>query len=241
MTVEENTTSATPPKRRWFRYSMRTLLLVTTALCIWLGFKVEAARKQREAVAAIKKVGGYVDYDYDKKPHHLANYCGVDLLHSVISVRVFSKPDSPQELRELLPHLSHLPRLRKLSIINGRFRDVDLQHIAGLTELKSLELYSNAITGEGFKHLVGLKQLLEFECYSNPISDESIKPLAELKHLEWVYLGKTDLTDDCVATLTKMSELKHLFLETTGITWAGEQQLRSQLPNTKIDHPRITF
>ena len=39
-------------RRRWFHFSLRILLLVVTVLCVWLGFKVNAARRQKEAVTA---------------------------------------------------------------------------------------------------------------------------------------------------------------------------------------------
>ena len=46
-------------KRRWFRFSLRTMLLATTMLCIWLGWKINAAREQRQAVAAVRELGGH--------------------------------------------------------------------------------------------------------------------------------------------------------------------------------------
>src|SRR5262245_18603147 len=58
---------ATPaqPRRRWLRFSLRTLLVAMTILCVWLGLKVNAARRQREAVAAIAKSGAIIRYDYE--------------------------------------------------------------------------------------------------------------------------------------------------------------------------------
>ncbi len=50
--------------RRWFRFGLRTLLIAITVLCIWLGFKVNAARRQHEVVQAILQAGGTVAYDY---------------------------------------------------------------------------------------------------------------------------------------------------------------------------------
>ena len=44
-----------PIKRRprWLRFSLRTLLVVMTVLCVWLGIKVNAARRQKEALTAV--------------------------------------------------------------------------------------------------------------------------------------------------------------------------------------------
>jgi len=50
-------------KSRWFRFSLRTLLLLIAALCVWLGIQVNAARRQKDAVAAILNTGGAVHYD----------------------------------------------------------------------------------------------------------------------------------------------------------------------------------
>ena len=37
------------PRRRWFRFSLRTLFVVVTLLCLWLGSQVKAVR-ERQAV-----------------------------------------------------------------------------------------------------------------------------------------------------------------------------------------------
>jgi hypothetical protein len=55
-------------RRRWFRFSLRMLLVVVTALCVWMGFTVNEARRQKEAVEAILKTGGSVWYDYQAMP-----------------------------------------------------------------------------------------------------------------------------------------------------------------------------
>jgi hypothetical protein len=49
---------------RRFQFSLRCLFVVVTAFCVWLGFKANSAKKQREAVAKIESVGGIVQYDW---------------------------------------------------------------------------------------------------------------------------------------------------------------------------------
>src|SRR5687768_798002 len=53
-------------RRRWLRFSLRTFLLVLTALCIWLGVNVNQARRQKEAVAALKALGATVLYAHQR-------------------------------------------------------------------------------------------------------------------------------------------------------------------------------
>jgi hypothetical protein len=56
-------------KRRWFQFSLRTLLIATLIVaipCAWLGRKIAQKQREREAVEAIVKAGGIVCYDYQK-------------------------------------------------------------------------------------------------------------------------------------------------------------------------------
>lgn len=50
--------------RRWLQYSLRSFLVLLTALAVWLGVVVNRAREQREAVKAIEAAGGTVTYDF---------------------------------------------------------------------------------------------------------------------------------------------------------------------------------
>jgi hypothetical protein len=54
------------PRRRWLRYSLRSLLILTTVLCIWLGIKVNQARRQKEAVARLKELGAEILYSHQR-------------------------------------------------------------------------------------------------------------------------------------------------------------------------------
>ena len=58
--------NAEPPKRkrRWFQYSLRTLLLLTMALGIGSRWITVRAQRQKAAVDAILNDGGAVVYDY---------------------------------------------------------------------------------------------------------------------------------------------------------------------------------
>ena len=94
---------STRPCRRWLRFSLRTFLLVLTALCIWLGVKVNQARRQKEAVAALKALGTGFYYAHqrdDAYPHGISpghelvvpkwldELAGYDFFRTVISVQV---------------------------------------------------------------------------------------------------------------------------------------------------------
>ena len=52
-------------RRRWPRFSLRTLLILTALVAVWLGVQVNKAQKQRAAVAAIEAAGGQIIYDWE--------------------------------------------------------------------------------------------------------------------------------------------------------------------------------
>ena len=57
---------AAPPKRRWYQYSLRTLLIVVTLLAIpsgYVGWQANIVRERQAMLAWIKKAGG-ADFPY---------------------------------------------------------------------------------------------------------------------------------------------------------------------------------
>jgi hypothetical protein len=46
------------PKRRWFRYSLRTLFVVVTAVCCWLGWQAKMVNDRRAMRNDIEESGG---------------------------------------------------------------------------------------------------------------------------------------------------------------------------------------
>jgi hypothetical protein len=55
-----------PPKRkrRWFQFSLRTLLILSM-ICIWPGVTAIRASRQRRAVETIIHARGHVFYNYE--------------------------------------------------------------------------------------------------------------------------------------------------------------------------------
>ena len=54
------------PRRRFFRYSLRTLFIVVTVFCILLGMIVKQARDQRLAMEVIQAAGGKISYEHQR-------------------------------------------------------------------------------------------------------------------------------------------------------------------------------
>jgi hypothetical protein len=239
-------------KRRWFRYSLRSFFLVVTLIGIFLGWKINVARKQRDAVRAFQSYGATVRYDYefdiegpkisDRKspnPHWLVKYLGVDFFHDVVIVENRSGPPA-SDFRTILPHLAAFPRLRAITILAHPLKDDDLQFLASCKELSYILLAGNQINGTGFRHFATLPEL-ERLIVQNPISNEALQPLVEVPNLRMLDLrGNKKLTDAAIDVLAKISPLEALSVDHTQITVEGALRLKKLRPKLQLRDPILS-
>src|SRR6185436_12188597 len=72
MNPSDSTPMTAKPKRRWYQFSLKTLLVVLTLLCLgpggYVAYEQNKARRQKAAVEAIEKLGGTVAYDHEVPP-----------------------------------------------------------------------------------------------------------------------------------------------------------------------------
>jgi hypothetical protein len=150
------------PKRRWLQYSLQALLALMLLASIgmtWVAVTVQAAKRQREAVEAIEKLGGrlWYDYHYDSSGNLLAtaqppgpaswlrHLLGIDFFANVVSVQLGDANVTDATLR----YLEALPQLREVDLAvpfgNTQVTDVGLVHLKRLTQLQDLNLSSSRV------------------------------------------------------------------------------------------------
>jgi len=178
-----------------FTFSLRTLLVVMTIGCVWLGVLTARARRQKETVAWIRGMGGMVLYDWQLEnadgpagPRWLHSAIGEDYFQSVASVLVFQKKVDVSQLstlRELkmlgladcgvtdINFLSRFHKLESLSLARNNIRDIYV--INELPQLKRLGLAFNDISD--CSALFGLPRLEELEIQGNPIQAKDVERL----------------------------------------------------------------
>src|SRR5262249_2001048 len=119
-------------RRRWLRYSLRTLLVAVTILCVWLGLKVNSARRQREAVATLTRSGADVSFDYQT-----ANNATPD-----------ASPPGPAWLRNLIGD-DYFTTANFVSFERRTIHREDLLQLGRLLGLKALVLIDTRIVNDG--------------------------------------------------------------------------------------------
>lgn len=109
--------------RRWLQFSLRSFLVLLTALAVWLGIVVNRVREQREAVKAIEALGGYVGYDSPPSGlDWLRQIIGNGFFTEVVFVRFMPSADqtvpapTDQDVLKAIPLLLRFPQLRHLHV-----------------------------------------------------------------------------------------------------------------------------
>lgn len=139
--------------KHWLRFSVSSLLILLTIICLWLGIQTNQANMQRRVVEAVQKIGGEVSYDHQEsspngsspeEPGLLERILGVDYFHSVVQVRL---PENAVGVDDILIDICRLPRIEKL-MIAGDVTDAGAKHLGRCTNLEHLSACDTRITDQ---------------------------------------------------------------------------------------------
>lgn len=221
-------------RRRLMQFSMRSLLLAMTVLCIWLGIHAHRVRKQKEAVRAIRESGGWVYYEFQETPGKPGNFdvrlrpalhnwlcaaLGDDFFYDAVEVNLVYSTDSGTREEnanlsdDALQHLEGLPQLRHLLLCRGQATDRGLQRVGKLNKLERLYMWhASEVTDQGVAHLSKLRNLKSIHLDSSRVTDESLRLLAKLPSLERLALQQNHFTDQGLAYLKGNATIRSLWV-----------------------------
>jgi hypothetical protein len=240
--------SSSRPKRGWLRYSLRTLLVATTVLCIWLGIKVNSARRQHDAVNAILKSGGEVVFDYQmvpegkpreflldpiaapSEPAWLLKWLSLDYFHEVVGVVLGPEHAIPKTDFVRLADLRKLIRLQlagaKIVLPDGGTRLIqaaDLPPLGTFHGLRELMIDHAEIDGTCVTDLAANLKVLALAV--THVDDAGMLQIGKLTDLEVLRLASTLITDTGVKQLYGLQRLSYLDIRDTAVTDAGIREI----------------
>jgi internalin A len=230
----EVTVQLKPISRPWWtylRFSIRGLIVLVLLMGLGLGWMVRSAHTQRDAVAAIRKAGGLVKYDWEWSngydisggkpwaPQWLLDLIGVDFFGHVTSVWL-----QPAPTDGAIAEVGRLTQLERLQLVGRFFSDGELSHLKGLTKLSNLCL-SN-VSDAGLARLKGLTKLKILIISGTQVTDAGLAHLKGLTNLKCLQLDGTQVTDAGLAHLEGLTKLTHLTLGATQVTDAGLAHLK---------------
>ncbi len=215
------------PARRWFRFSLRSLLLLVAVLAIplgWLGWKVNRARNQRIVVTELQKLNAQFIYDYQivikngwltksnlssPGPKWLTELLGNEFFTDVYCVTV----DDPKATNETIALIAKLPGVEGVNLTSRTgITDVGLVHFAEMHNVDGVKLVSDRITGSGLVHLTSLKRLKRLWA-SRWITDDALEHISKLERLELLHLFEAvQISDRGLAHIAKLRNLRELII-----------------------------
>ena len=162
--------------RRWFQFSLKTLLVAFTLLALMLGALTAFTAKGRRQKAVVQRVQGlggkivYIGYEWDpfgpiklnvppppgmRLPdqsyyaRQVRKWLGRDYVDPVVGVGLTGDEITDDDLAQL----ASLTELETLSLFNTGVSDVGLVHVKKLSHLKYLNLSYTAVTDEGMAEI----------------------------------------------------------------------------------------
>ena len=249
------------PKHRWYQFSLKTLLVGMTVLCIgpggYVAYEQAKARREKAAVEAIEKLGGKVVLN-EKVPLRSASarqILGDDRYRAVHRLEVDSSfRASSEEMTQLssfthieglwlvktqvtdagLVRVSRLKTIKNLWLDNTHVTDAGIQVISGLPELEFISVDNTHVGDAGLRHLSGLRKLTGLSLCNTLVTDAGLMHFSGLTELTGLDLSHTRVTDSGIKHLYNLKKLQDLLLDRTQVTDAGVAELQKALPNCKI-------
>ena len=240
--------------RRFLQFSLRALLVFVLLVSLgmsWLAVKLEKARRQKEAVEAIERAGGFAKYDYQFHDHKLIALSaespapkwarallGDDFFHDVTVMGLRSSAGDDEAI-----YLTRLTALEVLFLTESQITDAGLEHLKGMTKLGLLCLSDTQVTDAGLTNIEGLTNLYNLNLSSTEITDAGLKHLKGLPNLEVLHLMHTATTDAGLEHLRGLTSLEVLDLSGTQVTDAGLKHLKglTNLIELNIYYTQVTF
>src|SRR5262245_55767647 len=137
------------PARRWFQYSLRTLLgVVTLAVGLTMGWRsyIEPYQRQRRTLQLIEQLGG--TYQTAEAPRWLRRLNGEDFQNiTVVNLADCDRPD------DYIDAVAALPALETLVVGGLAFTDDHLRRLGRSATLRNLVLDSTGVSDEAIAKL----------------------------------------------------------------------------------------
>jgi Leucine-rich repeat (LRR) protein len=244
------------------RYSLRTLVVLFTALNVWLGLNASRAHKQRVAVDGVNKLGGTVYHDYQLRmqgtkinlPAGSSTGPGGSVITWGASTLVVVNERNSYMLDHVAPAASPVPAWLRTAggdemfievvavhLEDTQVTDDDVRCLEGLPSVRVLNLSRTKITDKALALLSGLENLEALTLDGTAIDGSGLAHLEHLPRLEELSLAGCSITDAGLKSTLAPKRLKSITLDDTTISDIGLAYLRSavQLTTVSLSHTSV--
>jgi hypothetical protein len=210
-----------------------TLVVAALSLVVLGGCWETVVGPQRDAVAAIRKAGGSVIFDWEWTngrlappgtkppwPSWLVNALGRDTFGHVVAVELtFGQADDA-----LMTHIGRLTHLEHLTVNVSKLTRTSLAPLENLTAIETLLLPNHRFSDDDLTHLAGMTKLKQLALAGPQITNKGLAQLAGMRQMDSLELFKTSITS--LEPIRGLSQLKKLSLCGSPISDEGLRPIR---------------
>jgi hypothetical protein len=239
------------PASLLFRFRLRTLFVLVTAVALWLAWQTAAARQQKTGVGIVQKYHGSVYYDYNDRDRTarparwrtwLGRWIGNDYVFTVVGVGLNGHEIDDDAIKAVVGPLVRLRHLRWFSIDNVRVTNAGLAELGELRQLERLYIRAQGfhtprlnITDDGLKFLNNLRSLSYLMINDAPITGRGLKNLSNPAQFVSMNFDSTDFDDEGLRQIRVAHHLKNLRLRQTRVTGTGLAELKQLQELEELD------
>jgi len=243
-------TAARPMRRGHFQFHLRTLLALTSLVCVLLAAFAwwrEWARRQAAAIAVLTRIGA--EYEYENAANSrerpwLRYYLGDDFFFHVVTVRNDRRnARSASEIKEFWDAVAALPQLETLFAAQDWVTgDLPMKSIRQHRRLRELTLCEGTIYDENLRGIGRLKSLEYLSLAICPVGDETLAEAATLPNLRELKVYNTNVSDAGATHLATSKTLEVLWINNTQISDRGLHALGgcSKLRQLDVSRTSVT-
>jgi hypothetical protein len=237
--------------RRWFQFSIRSVLAVMTVVAIGFGLWVSKLHRRQQALGALRAEFGATSrmrITFQDSPR-ASWLSGQKWLTRLVGEEFFDEPvdflltgNDPSFCDSALRPLEELESLKRLTLEFTVVGKEGMPYLRGLRNLERLDLAYSKSGDEALANMSELSRLGELDLLNTPITDAGLRHLSKLVDLKHLNLEHTNVTDEGIGWLKDLDELVALNLEHTAVRGATLRNLSARaslraltLSFTKLD------
>jgi hypothetical protein len=227
--------AAMSDNKRWFRISLRNLLILFTCVAIVTGWFARYVHQRKAALAAVRQAGGAIQMDVGNRTRleewfgsAFGNVSKIDLRNGKADNALLAEIAVLKEIRALdvsganiddegVRQIAHLP-LRELWLQGTHITDASAATLSRMKTLDFLQLNATALSDNFLEQLEPLPALGRFGLRGTQVTGAGMKYLSRHPALRELDVYHTKVDDAGVRSLVECRLLTSLGLSMTGIT-----------------------
>lgn len=227
-------------KRRWYQFSIRSVLVLMTLAAISFGFWVSGVHRKHQALSAMRELKARIEFAQTRKSRFGEAWRRalklVDKEYASEPVAISSLPRTkPFPNDAAVQSLADLPTLKQLTLQFTATGDEGMPYLRRLKNLEWLDLQRSQADDRALANVGGLSHLRLLNLSGTAVSDAGMHWLKNLGQVTDVFLSGTRVGDESLRIIAGLPELQHLSLSKTRVTGNGFAQIAECPLLTSLD------